>query len=165
MISVAPKMLLPTMCQASPNSVAKAVRIPSAQIAKTIPTPWVMLFASSSRGLYWGMGICIGIYFRSFSTRENGIAASNGRFYHPVLKNESKIIDPNRTCRSSGFQVLFKPHHPVNHPVGGDLHDSVRHGGYELVIAGGQQHLRKGDEPVVQGGERFEVQVVGPLVP
>ena len=51
MISVTPKMLQPTMCQASPNSVTGGgPGFRSATIARTIQPPWVMLFASSLTG-------------------------------------------------------------------------------------------------------------------
>jgi len=50
-------MLQLTMCQAFPNSDAKAVSIASAPIARTAPIPWVMLLASSSLGLYLGIFI------------------------------------------------------------------------------------------------------------
>ena len=66
---------------------------------------------------------------------------------------------------SFGFQVFVKGGHPVNDPIGGYLDDSVGNGLDELMVMGGKEDIAlKVDEPVVEGGDRFQIQVVGGLV-
>ncbi len=66
---------------------------------------------------------------------------------------------------SFGFQVFVKGGHPVNDPIGGYLDDSVGNGLDELMVMGGKEDIAlKVDEPVVEGGDRLQIQVVGGLV-
>ncbi len=63
------------------------------------------------------------------------------------------------------LQILLKARYTVNHATRSNLDDPVGHGGDELVVVGGEQHhLGIGDQAVVQGGKRLQVQVVGRLV-
>ena len=63
------------------------------------------------------------------------------------------------------FQVVVETHLPVDDTAGGELDDPVGHGADELMVVGSEQeHLAEGDQTVVEGGDRLQVQVVGRLV-
>ena len=68
-------------------------------------------------------------------------------------------------CYRPIIQIFFKPHHAVYDPARGDLDYPVRHSGNEFMVVGGKQHhFREGGEPVIQGSDRFQVQVIGRLI-
>ncbi len=63
------------------------------------------------------------------------------------------------------LQIFVESHHPVYDPGRSDLHYSVRHRRYQLLVMRAEEnHLREGDQPVVQCGDGFKVQVIGRLV-
>ena len=70
-----------------------------------------------------------------------------------------------KACNLSIFQVLIKAHHPVNDPGRSNLHDAVCHRGHKFVVMGSEQHyFRERNQPVIQGSNGLQVQVIGRLV-
>src|SRR5690554_6153726 len=63
------------------------------------------------------------------------------------------------------FKILFEAHHPVNHSTGSEFDDSVRHRFNKLVVMTIKENISgKLNQTVVQGSNRFKVQVTGRLI-
>ena len=63
------------------------------------------------------------------------------------------------------IQVFFKPHQPIDDPARGNLDDPVCQSVNEFMIVGGKQnHLREGRQPIIQGSDRFQIQMIGRLI-
>lgn len=72
---------------------------------------------------------------------------------------------PPGFCHFFAFNILIKGHKPVNDTMGCQFNNPVDHCIDKFVVMGGENYyLLEFDQAVVQGGDGFQIQVVGGFV-